>query len=79
MIGIIFDLDGTLWDSTKHISDAWNEVFKCNNIPIHVTSKTIKQLLGKTNNEIMEQMFFNLSKDKKIKLMKQCDLSKYFR
>lgn len=25
-VGIIFDMDGTLWDSTENITKAWNEV-----------------------------------------------------
>lgn len=28
MNGIIFDLDGTLWDSTETIIKAWNNVFE---------------------------------------------------
>lgn len=24
-VGIIFDMDGTLWDSTENITKAWNE------------------------------------------------------
>ena len=26
--GVVFDLDGTLWDSAKQIADAWNELLK---------------------------------------------------
>ncbi len=26
--GIIFDLDGTLWDSSKEVVDSWNEIIK---------------------------------------------------
>ena len=26
--GIMFDMDGTLWDSTKEICYIWNEVLK---------------------------------------------------
>ena len=26
--GIIFDMDGTLWDSSKGVADCWTEVVK---------------------------------------------------
>ena len=28
MKGIIFDVDGTLWDSTEMVAVAWNKVIK---------------------------------------------------
>ncbi|MGB4438753.1 MAG: HAD hydrolase-like protein [Sedimentibacter sp.] len=31
--GIIFDLDGTLWDSSRQVVDAWNHVInECEDI-----------------------------------------------
>ena len=26
--GIIFDMDGTLWDSTVGVAESWNEILK---------------------------------------------------
>ena len=28
MIGIIFDVDGTLWDSTKEVAVSWNRAIR---------------------------------------------------
>ncbi len=47
--GIIFDLDGTLWDSTDNVVRAWNQVLK--EFPqskIVVTRENISKLFGKT-------------------------------
>ena len=45
--GLIFDLDGTLWDSSESISIAWNNVLKKNNLTYKITSQRIKELFGK--------------------------------
>ena len=42
---IIFDLDGTLWDSREQIIEAWKNV-----IPdININAKDLDNLMGKTN------------------------------
>ena len=33
--GIMFDMDGTLWDSTKEICYIWNEVLKEYGVELH--------------------------------------------
>ena len=55
---IIFDLDGTLWDSTGCASDIWNQVLeKHKDISFCMTQETAEQLMGKTMEEIGEILF----------------------
>lgn len=72
MLGIIFDLDGTLWDSTISITKAWNKVFELENLEFHINNDMIKSLLGKTNSEISNIVFKNFNKSKQKYLMKKC-------
>ncbi len=50
-MNIIFDLDGTLWDSSETILKAWKVIFKKEMISI--TLDEIKRILGLTNEEII--------------------------
>jgi len=54
---IIFDLDGTLWDATNTIADAWNKVL--NEIEYHkkeLSALDVKQVAGKPYEQCMEGM-----------------------
>ena len=43
---IIFDLDGTMWDSTSCTCDIWNRVFeKYKDIDFKVTKEKTEQLM----------------------------------
>lgn len=56
-MNIIFDLDGTLWDSSKTILKAWKIIFSKEKISI--TIDEIKNILGLTNEEIINWLFLN--------------------
>ena len=47
--GILFDLDGTLWDSVACITPAWNRVLK--KFGVSVTTPYLRSLMGKTAEE----------------------------
>ncbi|MBQ9313638.1 MAG: HAD family hydrolase [Clostridia bacterium] len=61
MKNLIFDLDGTLWDSTKQIEIVWKKVSKQFNI--NTSNISIKSIMGMTNDEIIATLF---SKDSKL-------------
>ena len=51
--GLIFDVDGTLWDSTDLVAKAWNYVLETEtNLPADVTGDLLKTLFGKPMDEI---------------------------
>ena len=53
---IIFDLDGTLWDSRQQIANAWNEILSSKfNITIDIN--VITELMGKTSDDIKNIKF----------------------
>jgi len=61
---IIFDLDGTLWDSTGCACDIWNRVLeKHNNISFRMTKEKAEQLMGKTMEDIGLILFPELPTD----------------
>lgn len=73
MDGIIFDVDGTLWDSTETVLKAWNQVIEemlgksyC------VSVDTLKGLFGKPMNEICDIIFPGLSPADKEAAGKAC-------
>lgn len=66
---IIFDLDGTLWDTTDACARGFNEVVDRNKIPFRkVTSEDIKKVTGKPHAECIETICDGLE-DKYIDLL----------
>ena len=65
-LAIIFDLDGTLWDSTGCACDIWNRVLeKHEDISFRMTKEKAGQLMGKTMEDIGKILFPNLHDEKR--------------
>ena len=72
MKGIIFDVDGTLWDSTEMVAVAWNKVIKDEGIEHKkLEEKDLKKEFGKPMEAIGESLFPEMPKDEMMKLMEK--------
>ena len=71
MEAIIFDVDGTLWDSTKEVAVAWNDALeKETKVKRRVTQEELKKEFGKPLEEIMADLFVELTKEEQLELSK---------
>ena len=70
---IIFDLDGTLWDSARAVVDSWNEkIAEFPDIDYYITMEQMYGYMGKTMEEIGLSFFNTVSKEHALELLKIC-------
>lgn len=70
---IIFDVDGTLWDSTGEAAKAWNLAVKELGIACErITSDVLKREFGKPMNVIADNLFPGAKAEEKEKALELC-------
>lgn len=73
MHSIIFDLDGTLWDTTLIVAESWKKYLKENyDANFDVSEQMLKGLFGKTLTEIAGILFPNETREKCQELIMGC-------
>ncbi|BBF43252.1 probable phosphatase of HAD hydrolase superfamily [Lachnospiraceae bacterium KM106-2] len=71
--GIIFDLDGTLWDASSQVVPAWNLVLsRHQELQKQITLQDMQSFMGKQLDEITHLMFPNLLPAEGIAILKEC-------
>lgn len=71
--GIIFDMDGTLWDSAANVAESWNLAIKQDgSVDKKLTEQDIQGVMGKTMDVIADILFPELEKEARMKLLDQC-------
>ena len=71
---VLFDLDGTLWDSSEVVAASWNEVTESLKNPFPVTVEDMKRTMGLTMDKIADILFSPyLSKEEIPSLQKRCE------
>lgn len=70
---LLFDLDGTLWDSSAEVAYTWNQVLQ-KRLPgcRLLTARDIQSVMGKTMNEIADTLFPDLDPEKRTPVFDEC-------
>lgn len=71
--GIIFDLDGTLWDSTPVVSGAWQSVLgRHPEVSFKATPENLQSLFGRPLPEIADIIMPDLEPEKRYRIIDEC-------
>ncbi len=70
--GILFDLDGTMWDSAESVAKSYNIALKNLGYDMTLTAEDVKSVMGKTMYEIAHIFFDKLSEEKATSIMDYC-------
>lgn len=70
---IVFDLDGTLWDSSQVVADSWNVAAKkLGVLNKFFTAEDITSIMGMPHKQIYEKMFPDQPEEKRTKIARSC-------
>ncbi len=70
---LIFDIDGTLWNSTGLVAEGYNIQLRSEGYEhLCVTAEDLQSLFGKTMKEIADIMLATVPEDKRYGLMERC-------
>ena len=70
---IIFDVDGTLWDTTDVVAQAWNKaIAEVGGTATVVSAALLKKEFGKTMKAIADSLFPDADERTKDRLMEKC-------
>ena len=73
MDSIIFDVDGTLWDSTESVAQSWTAYLQeKEHMDITLTSARLMTLFGQTLSDIARQIFPDCSEAEQLRLIDGC-------
>lgn len=71
--GIIFDMDGTLWDSAENVAKSWNlAIEESGLLEKSLSEEDISGVMGKTMDVIADLLFAELDAEKKKELLEAC-------
>ena len=70
---LIFDIDGTLWDSRSLVAEGYNIQLKKEGLEhLFVTAEDLKPLFGKVMTEIADNIFSSVDPGERYDLMERC-------
>lgn len=70
---LIFDIDGTLWDSRALVAQGYNLQLRAEGLDhLCVDAETLRPLFGKTMTEIADSLFGSIPEEARYSLMARC-------
>lgn len=73
MESLIFDVDGTLWDSTGLVAQAWNRGLREQGLEVpELTAARLQGLFGRTMTEISDQLLPQFPAPERYRRMERC-------
>jgi phosphoglycolate phosphatase len=73
---LIFDLDGTLWDSSGNVALAWQDaISKVDYVTEEMTQEKVRSITGLAYNVIFDTLFSYLNTEQRSELMGLCAIS----
>ena len=72
MDSIIFDIDGTIWNSTDVVAVAWNEILEKEGLDIRVTANQLKGLFGRLLPDIAKAIMPELDEAEQLRIIDLC-------
>ena len=70
---LIFDIDGTLWDSRSIVAKGYNYVLEQEGLNhLFVTAEDLRHLFGKVMSEIADIVFATLPQEERYPLLERC-------
>lgn len=71
--GLIFDMDGTLWDSSANVAASWSDmVRKLGYDRPEITQQDVMSIMGLTMDRIADIIFADLEKEERMDLLQKC-------
>lgn len=72
---VLFDLDGTLWDSSAVVAESWNILIKQESGQDRgLTAADIARNMGKTMNQIADDLFPDYEEEARYALARKCEV-----
>ena len=70
---LLFDLDGTLWDSAANVAEAWNVIFKREDPSLpKLTKDDVHSVMGLTMKEIQDRLHPSLPENRRAAVFDEC-------
>lgn len=73
MSALVFDVDGTLWDSARPVAESWS-LITTERLGFPVTESMMRSAMGLTMDEIAERLFPILEKKERSLVLKECEV-----
>ncbi|MDO5345898.1 MAG: HAD family hydrolase [Lachnospiraceae bacterium] len=72
--GIIFDVDGTLWDACAVVAESWNEYLEQyeKDVPVRISEEDMRSVMGLTMSDIGDALFGMLQKQRRLEIVEGC-------